>query len=29
MLKQAHNDCNAFALGKMYREEFPIRVEKK
>ena len=29
MLKQVHNDCDACTLGKMHREEFPVRVEKK
>ena len=28
-LKQVHNDCEACALGKMHREEFPVRVERK
>lgn len=26
MLKQVHNDCDAFTLGKMHREEFPILI---
>ena len=29
MLKQVHNDCDACRLGKMHREEFSLRVEKK
>ena len=29
MLKQVHNDCDACTLGKMHREEFLVRVEKK
>jgi len=29
MLKKVHNDCDACILGKMHREEFPVRVEKK
>ena len=29
MLKQVHNDCDAYTLGKMHREKFPVRVEKK
>ena len=29
MLKQVYNDCDACTLGKMHREEFPVRVEKK
>ena len=29
MLKQVHNDCDSCTLGKMHKEEFPIRVEKK
>lgn len=28
-LKQVHNDCEYFVLGKMHREEFPVRVEKR
>lgn len=29
MLKQVHNDCDVCTLGKMHREEFPVRVERK
>eukprot|EP00253_Pinus_taeda_P025231 PITA_25231 len=29
MLKQVHNDCDVCTLGKMHREEFRVRVEKK
>jgi len=29
MLKQMHNDFDACTLGKMHREEFPVRVKRK
>ena len=29
MLKQVHSDCDACTLGKLHREEFLVRVEKK
>ena len=29
VLKHVHVDCEAFALGKMHRGEFPVNVDRK